>query len=44
MALFLIVGLVFTSCENTTKGVKKDAKEMGKEIKKEAKKAGKGSR
>ena len=41
LALFLTIGLVFTSCENTTKGVKKDAKEMGKDIKKEAKKAGK---
>ena len=41
LALFLTIGLVLTSCENTSKGVKKDAKEMGKEIKKEAKKAGK---
>ena len=41
LALFLMVGLVFTSCENTTKGVKKDAKEMGKEINKDAKKVSK---
>ena len=41
LALFLTIGLVLTSCENTSKGVKKDAKEMGKEIEKEAKKAGK---
>lgn len=34
LALFLTVGLVFTSCENAKKEVKKDAKEIKKETKK----------
>ncbi len=38
LALFLTFGMVLTSCENTTKGAKKDAQEMGTDIKKEAKK------
>ena len=37
-ALLLTMGLVFTSCENTKKGMEKDAKEVSKEVKKEAKK------
>ncbi|MCD6543001.1 MAG: hypothetical protein J7K34_00675 [Flavobacteriaceae bacterium] len=38
LALFLAVGMAFTSCENTKKGAEKDAKEIGTEIKKDAKK------
>jgi predicted small secreted protein len=41
MALFLSLGLMLTSCENTAKGAKKDAKEVGKEINKDAKKVSK---
>lgn len=38
LVLFLTFGMLLTSCENTTKGAKKDAQEMGTEIKKEVKK------
>lgn len=40
LALFLALGMVFTSCENTKKGTEKDAKEIEIEVKEDAKKVG----
>lgn len=41
LALFLAIGMVFTSCENTKKGAEKDVKEISTEIEKDAKKVAK---
>ena len=38
LALLFTIGLVFTSCDETKKGAKKDAQEIGNEIKKESEK------